>query len=302
MLNDLSTLLRSLNEAQVSFVLVGPEAARARGAGLRSDKQPSAIDVIPDDRTANLSLLSMMLTTKLGARSRLSFAGTELPLVLDAATFRRLPVLPLTTNYGDITVLMPAMGGRIPYPDLLEESSELEVRGVVVDVATVAALLDGLASCAGPAEKGLLADLRRLDDLARSTPHTHHPASRAGTREEDLLELELSIQGVLAKSQQPATVREIFAGLRVTSVRASYRDVRRVAESMTTRGLLQRRRRGAANTYRLNDDYETDTARAVARLLAATKDPATTAHRALQLLALVENQDSEARERGTPHL
>jgi hypothetical protein len=297
---DFTMLLGALRQSKVRFVVVGPVAARARGAGLRSDRQPLAIDVIPDDRTANLNLLSEVLTTKLGARSRLSFAGAELPLVLDEETFRRLPLLPLATDYGDITVLLPSVGGRVSYADLVEESSELEVRGVAVDVATVSALLDGLAGGAGPAEKELLADLRRLDELARNTPDGDHPASSAGTGEDDSLELELAIQGALARSQQPATVREIFTSLRDVPVRASYREVRRVAEGMTTRGLLQRRRRGTANTYCLNDDYEAQTARAVARLLAATKDPATTARRALQLLALVEDSDSLAHEAGAP--
>jgi hypothetical protein len=282
--SDFATLLGTLRRSRVGFVVVGPVAARARGAGLRSDPQPSAIDIVPDDRIANLKLLSQVLGTTLRARSRLSFAGAALPVVLDAETFTHLPLLPLATDHGDVTVLLPSVGGRLSYAELVAESSELRVRGVAVDVATVSALLDGLAGGGAPAETDLLADLRRLDALARNSADDHRQAFPHGTGDDDSTDLELAVQGVLLRSQQPATVREILAGLRHVQVRASYRDVRQVAEGITSRGLLERGRRGTANTYHVKDDQEMQAARAIARLLAATTDPAATTRRALQLL------------------
>lgn len=297
--SDVATLLGTLRRSGVGFVVVGPVAARARGAGLRSDRQPSAVDIIPDDRIANLKLLSEVLGTTLGARSRLSFAGAELPLVLDAETFARLPLLPLTTAHGDVTVLLPSVGGRPSYAELAQESSELRVRGVAVYVATVSALLDGLAGGGGPAETDLLADLRRLDALAHNAAADNRQAWPDGTSEDDSTDFELAVQGVLARSHQPATVREMLAGLRHLPVRASYRDVRHVAEAMTSRGLFERGRRGTANTYHLKDDHEVQLACAVARLLAATTDPAATARRALQLLAPVEEPDAPGQQPGS---
>lgn len=286
MATKLASLLTLLDREGIRFVIIGPVAAQAHGVRLPAGKKDTPVDLVPDDRRANLDKLAHVLGSDLAARLRLTPEGATLPLVLNAGTFTRVPTLPLSTALGPVNVLLSPTPARSSYASVAVDASAVEVEGVSVQVATTEALLDGLAGGAGPADDAVLGELRRVRAAERIESLGLQDAKPAELLPaEERHALELALRGLLAHRGTAATVRDIVTALGGRQQAPPYPVVRSVADDLVERGILLRDRVGTANTYRLNDDYESRVTREIADLLGATRDPAAAAQRALELLA-----------------
>jgi hypothetical protein len=286
-MNDgLKALLTTLQQNDVEFVLIGPLAARLQGANAQA-RSELPVDLVPASREDNLLRLAHALATDLGARLRLSLGTEPLPLIIDAGTFARLPVLPLVTRHGDLNIVLRPRGSLMSFQDVIDQSEVISFAGMDVPVATVSALLDGLAAGATRPDPVVVHELERLAEVRRIDLAASADTGRLSPERTERVERE--IHAVLAKRAEGATIREIFMALGGRPD-ASYPELRKTAEALTERGRLIRERVGTGNSYRLNDDFESRTARAVADLLVRTSDPSATAARAIGLL----NNDAES--------
>jgi predicted Zn-ribbon and HTH transcriptional regulator len=269
-------MLATLRASKVDFVVIGPSAARARGAQLSGSALANLVlDIVPDRAPDNLGRLAAALNQMSLPRIRTVLPLDGLPIVLDAATFEHLPVLPLSTTIGKVTVLLHPPGATSTFAAIDLSATAITIDAVAVAVASVGDLLGGLAGGPDRADHGLLTELRRVQEADRHLTLT--------PERDVVLNLERAVESVLSSQDTPATIREIFL-LLGGRTRASYTDVRDAAEALAARGRLLRRRDGQANRYRINDDHRAQTVREIARLLATVSDPVTTARLALEQL------------------
>lgn len=156
---DLAGLLTVLHRHRVDYVLIGGMAAVVHGSPFPTED----VDITPAVEPSNLARLSSALTD-LAARVRAEGAPDGLPLAHDADSLAALQTLDLTTAYGDLDLsIVPA--GTTGYADLARAAEDIELYGVVVQVAALSDIIRSKQAANRPKDQRVLPTLREM--LAR---------------------------------------------------------------------------------------------------------------------------------------
>jgi hypothetical protein len=150
---DVARILRALTERGVDFVVIGGIAAVLHG----SARNTFDLDLCFATDDANLDALGEVL---MGLHARLR--GVEdVPLVPDAATLRRIEVLTLSTDAGDLDVLARPDGA--PSFDVLRRRADrFDVGGFVVSVASLDDLIAMKSAAGRPKDRETIAELQAI--------------------------------------------------------------------------------------------------------------------------------------------
>jgi hypothetical protein len=149
-------LLADLVEGGVDFVVIG-------GVAVVLQAQPrftTDLDVCYAVEPANLERMARVLT---GLNARLRGIDEDVPFVADARALRRMQILTLTTDHGDIDLLVDPSGAP-PYAQLRMDADLLDVAGIEVRVASIEHLT-AMKRAAGRAQD--LADIEALQIARR---------------------------------------------------------------------------------------------------------------------------------------
>jgi hypothetical protein len=126
-------LLADLVEGDVDFVVVG-------GVAVILHAQPrftKDLDVCYAADAANLERMGAVLTA---LHARLRGIDEDVPFVADARALRRMQILTLTTDHGDIDLLLGPSGAP-PYAELRADAEVFDVGGIEVRVASIEHLI-----------------------------------------------------------------------------------------------------------------------------------------------------------------
>ena len=204
------------------------------------------------------------------------------PIALSPDVIRAIPALPLTTQFGDLNIVLRPIGAPAEYEEVLDDASTVELDTVPTLVPTVEALLRGLAGGVRQPHPQLLARLRNL------TPGNPPPAVRVIlpplTEAEQRVDLEKAIIETLDRLGTPASIRDLLFAMKADR-RPPYKQVKLAAEALTGRGRLRRDKEGTAYRYWPNTAADQQIARDIATLLAEAIDAEATAAQALRLVA-----------------
>jgi Nucleotidyl transferase AbiEii toxin, Type IV TA system len=154
------SLLRSLTEAGVDFVVIGGVAVIMQA----SPRLTKDLDICYDPGHENLERLAAVLI-KLEARLR--GVDEDLPFVPDARTLRRTQILTLTTVDGGMDLLVDPDGAP-SYAALRRRASWVEFEGISVRVASVDDLIAMKRAAGRPQD---LVDLEALEIARMRTRH-----------------------------------------------------------------------------------------------------------------------------------
>lgn len=149
-------LLARLVEGEVDFVIIG-------GVAVVLQAQPrftKDLDVCyaPDD--ANLDRMRRVLT---GLNARLRGIEEDIPFVADARALRQMQILTLTTDHGDIDLLVDPSGAP-PYAELRADADRVDLGGIEVRVASIEHLTAMKRAAGRPQD---LADIEALQIARR---------------------------------------------------------------------------------------------------------------------------------------
>lgn len=147
-------ILEVLMRREVRFVVIGGLAALAHGSPIPTRD----VDVTPDSSPGNLMRLSEALT-ELGAQVR--FDDEVLPFSHDAESLAAANVWNLRTSFGDLDISM-VPSGTTGYADLVRESVELDVLGVLVPIASLADVIRSKQAANRPKDQRVLPVLREI--------------------------------------------------------------------------------------------------------------------------------------------
>jgi len=153
---DVARILRALTQRGVDFVVIGGIAAVLHG----SARNTFDLDLCFATDGANLDALGEVLVS-LHARLR---GVDDVPFVPDAATLRRIEVLTLSTDAGDLDVLTRPSGA--PTFDVLRRRADrFDVGGFAVLVASVDDLIAMKTAAGRPKDREVLAELETIRRL-----------------------------------------------------------------------------------------------------------------------------------------
>jgi predicted nucleotidyltransferase len=156
---DVARILRALTERGVDFVVIGGIAAVLHG----SARNTFDLDLCFAIDAANLEALGDVLV---GLNARLRGVD-DVPFVPDAATLRRIEVLPLSTDAGDLDVLARPSGA--PAFDVLRRRADrFDVGGFAVLVASVDDLIAMKTAAGRPRDHETVAELEAIKRLRAS--------------------------------------------------------------------------------------------------------------------------------------
>lgn len=128
---DAEQIFRILAEHSVEYVVIGGIAAVLQG----SPTVTFDADICPSRSHDNLERLATALV-ELGATLRVPNEAVGVSFEPTAVLLTQMEVLPLRTRLGDLDiVLVPA--GTTGYDELVDRALTLDVRGVVVSVASL---------------------------------------------------------------------------------------------------------------------------------------------------------------------
>jgi predicted nucleotidyltransferase len=153
---DPGRLLQQLVARGVDFVVIGGVAAVIHGSARNTED----LDVCFATDEVNLEALGQTLV---GFKARLRGVDEDVPFVPDAATLRRVDVLTLTTELGDLDVLARPDGAP-SYEALRRNAERHQLDGFAVLVASIPDLL-AMKRAAGRAKD--LADIEELEAIVR---------------------------------------------------------------------------------------------------------------------------------------
>jgi hypothetical protein len=122
-------LLADLAEGGVDFVVIG-------GVAVVLQAQPrftKDLDICYASDRANLERLGRVLT---GLNARLRGIDETVPFVADARMLSQTQILTLTTDHGEIDLLVDPSGSP-PYAQLRADADVLDVSGIEVRVASI---------------------------------------------------------------------------------------------------------------------------------------------------------------------
>lgn len=124
-----TALLNGLVDGGVDFVIIG-------GVAVVLQAQPrftKDLDICYAPDPANLERLGGVLS---GLNARLRGIDEDIPFVADARMLRQTQILTLTTDDGDLDLLVDPSGAP-PYAELRRDADLLDVAGIEVRVASI---------------------------------------------------------------------------------------------------------------------------------------------------------------------
>jgi hypothetical protein len=154
-------MIRSLNEHQVQFVLIGGLAATLYG----SPHPTYDVDITPEDSPENLGRLSAALRA-LDARIRIEGIPGGLPFDHDATSLARMTVLNLITRAGDLDIAMHPAGVET-FAEWNAHATDLVVLGVPLRVASLDEIVRSKEAAGREKDRAALPLLRELRDRLR---------------------------------------------------------------------------------------------------------------------------------------
>ncbi len=305
-------LLQVLDDAAVQHVVVGPVARYAQAEpGAPTVRPPESLDIAPSFDEVNLARLARVLDA-FGATLRITGTAGGMRLPLSPALFVDLPVLPLSTRLGDVTVLRHPLDRPEAYAELVDSAIAAWIDGVRVlvvgpvigpdelserrpapgggadgdDAASAGgdpAGAAGVVGTTGLAGTAGLAGLAGAAGLAGIVGRTGD-APRVPATPESEEELAQAILEVVDRLTHPVSVRELVLAMS-GSRRLPYKQVKNAAEMLTARGELLREKDGSAHRYRSPGDAGDRIARQIAALLRTAPDFDATLQRARGYIA-----------------
>lgn len=317
-------LLQVLDDAAVQHVVVGPVARYAQAEpGAPTVRPPESLDIAPSFDEVNLARLARVLDA-FGATLRITGTAGGMRVPLSPALFVDLPVLPLSTRLGDVTVLRHPLDRPEAYAELVDSAIAAWIDGVRVLVVGPVLGPDELserrpapgggadgddAGSAGGDPAGAAGvvgttGLAGTTDLAGTTglAGTAGLAGLAGAAglagiagrtgdvprvpatPESEEELAQAILEAVDRLTHPVSVRELVLAMS-GSRRLPYKQVKNAAEMLTARGELLREKDGSAYRYRSPIDPGDRIARQIAALLRTAPDCDATLQRARGYIA-----------------
>jgi len=156
---DLGRLLAALDRHRVSYVMIGGMAAVVHGSPFPTED----VDITPAPTEDNRRRLSAALRD-LDARVRVEGAPAGLPFDHAPDSLAAVQTWNLTTSCGDLDISFVPSGTR-GYGDLSRDAKEVELFGVVVQVASLADVIRSKQAANRPKDQRVLPTLRDL--LAR---------------------------------------------------------------------------------------------------------------------------------------
>jgi Nucleotidyl transferase AbiEii toxin, Type IV TA system len=126
---QVTRLLADLVRGGVDFVVVG-------GVAVVLQAQPrftKDLDICYASDAANLERLGQVLT---GLNARLRGIDETVPFVPDARALRQMQILTLTTDHGDLDLLVDPSGAP-PYAELRADADLVDVGGIEIRVASI---------------------------------------------------------------------------------------------------------------------------------------------------------------------
>jgi predicted nucleotidyltransferase len=155
-----ATMLNGLTKKKVRFVVVGGVAAAAHG----SSRVTNDLDVCYDAANANISALASVLA---GWQAYPRGIEAGLPFIMDDRTLRNAPILPLTTNEGDVDV-MDRIAGVGPYDAVRRHSERITALGVRFRVLDLPSLIKAKRAAGRPRDFDHLPELEALLALRKA--------------------------------------------------------------------------------------------------------------------------------------
>jgi len=156
------TVLKSLVDQGVKFVLIGGLAARYLGSAVITRD----VDICYARDHPNLQALASVLRE---LEATLRGAPKELPFILDAETLRNGDHFTFTTPYGSVDILGTPAGTK-GYDELLRNAMVLELGDVRVHVAGVEDLIRMKRAAGREKDLGHIVNLLALRDEIEGMP------------------------------------------------------------------------------------------------------------------------------------
>jgi predicted nucleotidyltransferase len=153
---QLESLLGRLTRAGVDFVVIGGVAVAVQGYGRATKDLDLCYATDPD----NLERLGTVLT---GLHARLRGIDEPVPFVADGRALAQTQILCLTTDEGDVDLLVDPSGCP-PYAQLRERADVVDLGGVDVRVASIEHLIAMKRAAGRPLD---LADVEALEIARR---------------------------------------------------------------------------------------------------------------------------------------
>jgi hypothetical protein len=175
---DLETIVAAFERHDVAYVVIGGEAARARGWPDPTED----IDVTPERSKENLSRLADALED-LGAAFRVDPKrypnGYRPPGGIDWRTFRNQVSVAFTTRHGHLDIVLKPDGTK-GYEQLIAGATRERLTGteIVVPVASSQMILHSKTEADRPKDHAVLDRMR--DILDPLSPRAGHEPSREG--------------------------------------------------------------------------------------------------------------------------
>lgn len=165
---DVARILRTLDQHEVTYIVVGGGAANAHGA-----LNPTLdLDCVAERTAGNLARLAAAMR-ELNAHLRVAglddTEAAQLPVQIDADSLARMELSTWRTDAGDVDILanIPDRGGELRgYAQLAERAITLELDGVVVQVAALADVIASKEWADRPKDREALPELYELRDRA----------------------------------------------------------------------------------------------------------------------------------------
>jgi predicted nucleotidyltransferase len=152
--DSFENLLSALHDAEVEFILVGGLAAMAMG----SARATFDVDVVYSRGESNIRKLVDCLAPH---HPYLRGAPPGLPFAFDRDTVARGLNFTLTTSLGDLDLLGEVVGGGT-YEALLEDTTQIEIFGVVCRCVTLERLIQLKRAAGRPKDLEVIAELVAL--------------------------------------------------------------------------------------------------------------------------------------------
>lgn len=276
-------LLQVLDDAAVQHVVVGPVARYAQAEpGAPTVRPPESLDIAPSFDEVNLARLARVLDA-FGATLRITGTAGGMRVPLSPALFVDLPVLPLSTRLGDVTVLRHPLDRPEAYAELVDSAIAAWIDGVRVLVVGPVIGSDALSG-RRPVPGGADGDGADGDGVDGDEAGSAGGAPRVPATPESEEELAQAILEVVDRLTHPVSVRELVLAMS-GSRRLPYKQVKNAAEMLTARGELLREKDGSAHRYRSPIDAGDRIARQIAALLRTAPDCDATLQRARGYIA-----------------
>ena len=155
---DPEAILRKLLEHEVQYVLIGGLAATLYGSPFVT----TDADIVPARDHENLTRLSHALSD-LQARIRVEGEPDGIPFDASSRMLSGVEILNLVTRHGDLDLTFTPSGTQ-GFADLRRSSSDIEIHGVRVSVASLADVIRSKEAADREKDRLVLPTLRELLD------------------------------------------------------------------------------------------------------------------------------------------